>query len=119
VFKIDEDLPEEVAHVLTSAGFDAVTVREQRLAGGPDNALAAICLRERRTLVTQDHDFGREFVLHSLAHAGLILLRAHRQDRSSLIRLTKACAARLPREALHGQIWVVREGSIRVRNAQR
>jgi predicted nuclease of predicted toxin-antitoxin system len=119
VFKIDENLPEEVAHVLIRAGFDTATVREQRLAGSPDPDIAAICSRERRTLVTQDHDFARDLVLRSLSHAGLILLRPHSADRSSLIRLTKAFAAQLPRQPLYGQIWVVREGSIRRRDARR
>lgn len=35
-FKIDENLPVEVADVLHQAGYDAVRVVEQHLGGAPD-----------------------------------------------------------------------------------
>lgn len=38
-FKIDEDLPAEIAQMLRAAGHDAATVAEQRMVGTPDDRL--------------------------------------------------------------------------------
>ena len=41
-FKVDENLPVEVASMLRHAGHDAVTVLEQHLGGNDDAQLAAL-----------------------------------------------------------------------------
>ena len=56
-FKVDENLPTEAAELLTGAGHDAVTVRDQRMAGQPDANVATVCQREDRVVVTLDLDF--------------------------------------------------------------
>jgi hypothetical protein len=48
LFKIDENLHEEVAGLLREHGHDALSVYEQRLRGIPDDDLAAVCKREGR-----------------------------------------------------------------------
>ena len=57
-FKVDENLPIEIAKLLRDAGHDALTVQEQRLGGGSDPDIAAVCKEENRALVTLDVDFG-------------------------------------------------------------
>lgn len=44
-FKIDENLPADVAAVLKQAGYDAETVSEEKLSGGLDPPIAAHVLR--------------------------------------------------------------------------
>ncbi len=56
-FKIDENLPFEVATLLSEAGHDATTVLTQRLGGSGDPGIAAVCRAEARALVTLDTDF--------------------------------------------------------------
>jgi predicted nuclease of predicted toxin-antitoxin system len=56
-FKVDENLPTEVAGLLVGVGYDAVTVGDQRMARRPDTELAAVCQREGRAVVTLDLDF--------------------------------------------------------------
>jgi predicted nuclease of predicted toxin-antitoxin system len=56
-FKIDENLPVEVAESLRQAGHDAATVLDQQYGGSADIHLAALCQRECRILVTLDMDF--------------------------------------------------------------
>ena len=56
-FKVDENLPIEVAELLKKAGHDATTVVEQRLGGEADAEIASVCQREGRALVTLDTDF--------------------------------------------------------------
>ena len=57
-FKIDENLPVEVAELLRQAGYDVTTVLDQDLGGSSDADLATICQKERRVFITLDIDFG-------------------------------------------------------------
>ena len=56
-FKIDENLPTEFAEILQEAGYDAMTVHQQKLKGEKDPILLEICQQEGRILVTLDLDF--------------------------------------------------------------
>lgn len=47
-FKIDENLPVELAGELRTAGHEAATVRDQGLAGSTDPNLSKICKFESR-----------------------------------------------------------------------
>ena len=51
-FKVDENLPDDVARILREAGYDAVTIGTQALSGIPDARLADVILGEGRALVT-------------------------------------------------------------------
>lgn len=56
-FKIDENLPVEIAVLLRDAGYDATTVVDQGLGGSADPGIASVCRNEDRVLVTLDMDF--------------------------------------------------------------
>jgi len=56
-FKLDENLPAELAALFNDAGHDAVTVLDQQLGGTPDSDLLLICAREHRTIVIFDTGF--------------------------------------------------------------
>ena len=56
-FKVDENLPVELAELLSYLGHDAKTVNDQRLQGVNDRVLLERCDNEKRTLVTLDIDF--------------------------------------------------------------
>ena len=55
-FKLDENLPAEMADLFKRAGHDAVTVLDQQLSGVSDPVLATVCIQERRAIVTLDSD---------------------------------------------------------------
>lgn len=56
-FKVDENLPVDVAEVLRKNGHDAATVNDEALSGAPDPDLAALIKRENRALITLDLGF--------------------------------------------------------------
>ena len=56
-FKIDENLPVEVAEQLQQANYDALTVYDQEVVGAIDESIAKVCLAEEGILVTLDLDF--------------------------------------------------------------
>jgi len=49
-FKVDENLPIEVADLLRAAGHDAATLNDQGVGGAKDPDLAALVQRENRVL---------------------------------------------------------------------
>ncbi len=51
-FKIDENLPVEIAQWLRTEGYDAVTVSEQQLNGASDPEVVSVCQLEKRILLT-------------------------------------------------------------------
>ncbi len=116
-FKVDENLPQELTEQLRQAGFDAMSVLDQRLGGAIDEVLAAKCAAELRTIVTFDLEFGDVRKYPPGDHAGIIVLRLTQQDVGHVLavfaKVIDVLAARSP----NGQLWIVDERGIRVRGA--
>ena len=56
-FKLDENLPIDVAQLLIQHGHDAKTVYDEALDGAKDEQIGEVCLNEERAFVTLDIDF--------------------------------------------------------------
>ena len=114
-FKIDENLPSDVADTLSAAGHGAVTVLDEHMSGQTDAKVIAVILREERALVTLDQDFADIRTYPPAQYPGLIVLRPQRQDKAHVLRLLKMTLPLLDRETLKGRLWIVDENTIRVR----
>jgi predicted nuclease of predicted toxin-antitoxin system len=114
-FKIDENLPVEVAQLLREAGLDVFTVLEQGLGGAKDPIIARVCQDERRTLVTLDTHFADIRTYPPGDYAGLIVLRLTRQDKPHVLQVMSRAFRLFTTEALEGQLWIVDERRVRIR----
>ena len=114
-FKVDENLPVEVAEALRQSGHDAVTVLEQQHGGSADARLAALCQQEGRVLVTLDMDFADIRTYPPAAFPGLIVLRLGRQDKLHVLDVLARLLQVLRSELLDGTLWIVEENRIRIR----
>jgi predicted nuclease of predicted toxin-antitoxin system len=114
-FKIDENLPDEVAAMLRQGGHDASTVLQQELGGRADADIASICQRERRALLTLDADFADIRTYPPKCYPGLIVLRLHRQDKPHVLGLIARLMEQLLQETLDGRLWIVEEARLRIR----
>lgn len=114
-FKVDENLPVELAEELRTAGHDAVTVFGQRLIGTADLSLAEVCRRESRIMVTLDLDFADIRTYPPEEYPGLIVLRFVRQDKPHVLETFRKVLEVVGREPLEGRLWVVDEKRIRIR----
>jgi predicted nuclease of predicted toxin-antitoxin system len=114
-FKVDENLPVEVAEVLRQAGHDTVTVLEQRYGGSADARLVALCQQEGRALVTLDLDFADIRAYPPASYPGLIVLRLGRQDKPYVLSVLARLVQVFRTEPLEGYLWIVEENRIRVR----
>lgn len=114
-FKVDENLPLEVAEHLRDGGYDAASVQEEALQGAMDDDLIDICLKEQRILVTLDLDFADIRVYPPQNYPGLIVLRLHKQDKISLLKVWQRTVPLLDKEPIEQRIWIVDESHIRIR----
>jgi predicted nuclease of predicted toxin-antitoxin system len=114
-FKIDENLPIEVAHFLQEAGYEAATVYGQNLVGEPDANIAAVCQAEERAIVTLDTDFADIRVYPPEEYFGIIVMRLKQQDKPHVLTIVNRWIKALPDESLARCLWIVDERQIRIR----
>ena len=114
-FKLDENLPVELAEVFREAGHDAVTVVDQGMEGARDSDLASVCLDEGRVIVTFDLDFADIRAYPPSAYPGLVVFRLDSQARDHIAAAATRLLEVLAGVTLDGQLWIVEESRIRVR----
>ena len=114
-FKVDENLPVEVADVLRAAGHDAATMFEEHLAGRPDAHVASVCQREQRALVTLDTDFADLRAYPPDQYPGLIVLRVRQQSKPHILAVIGHLIPMLSTEPLDARLWIVEEDRVRIR----
>lgn len=117
-FKIDENLPIDVAAMLRVAGYDAATVNEEGVGGAQDPDLATLIQRESRALITLDLGFADIRAYPPQQYPGLVVLRLERQDKQYVLQICERLVATLSREPLPGRLWIVEAMRIRVRGGQ-
>ena len=115
LFKVDENLPVEVAQVLREAGHEAVTVLDQHLGGSADALIASICQQEERTLVTLDLDFADIRAYPPADYTGVIVFRLRRQDKPHILEVCARMIPLLAHQPLTQRLWIVEEDRIRIR----
>jgi predicted nuclease of predicted toxin-antitoxin system len=115
-FKIDENLPTEVAVILRAAGHDALTVMDQQLSGRPDPDIASVCQLERRAVITLDKGFSDIRSYPPQDYAGIIVLRLVRVDKWRILATLQRLIAVLSTHSLEGKLWIVDETRVRIRS---
>jgi len=115
-FKVDENLPLEVTALLQEAGFDAVSVHDQRMDGSTEATIASVCKAEQRAIVTLDLDFADILAYPPEDFPGLIILRLDHQDKQHVIDVLTQLAPKLADDKeLVGKLWIINEQTIRIR----
>jgi len=114
-FKVDENLPSQVAELLRSSGYDAVSVRDQRLEGAGDATVASACKNEGRILITLDTGFADIRTYPPRALPGLIVLRLRRQSDFRVINIIKRLMPLLSSQPLTHCLWIVSETKVRIK----
>lgn len=84
-FKIDENLPPIASKILQDSGHDAITVLDQKMGGKSDFVISEAVRNEERTLITLDLDFADIRTYPPGNYSGIIVLRLHRQDKSTAL----------------------------------
>jgi len=114
-FKVDENLPLEVAELLVSGGHDAVTVPQQKMGGTSDLMVATVCRQEDRAVVTLDLDFADIRGYPPADYPGIIVLRLFRIDKARLVAAIRRLLPIFNQEPLSGKLWIVDDTRVRIR----
>lgn len=114
-FKVDENLPVEVADLLRQAGYNAATVLEQNLGGSADNQLAEVCQHEERAILTLDVDFSDIRTYPPEQFFGIAVLRLRQHDKPHVLQIMRRFLQTVQTEALVGKLWIIDENQIRIR----
>lgn len=117
-FKIDENLPVEIAELLINAGHDAETVNDQQMQGVRDPILIDTCKSEQRVLVTLDTDFSDIRAYPPEEFSGIIVLRVRIQAKHHLIKVFHSIISLIGRESLKQHLWIVEENKVRIRGKE-
>jgi len=118
-FKIDENLPVEIAEVFQLAGHDAITVVDQNLSGEDDAVVIDICSREERTLVTLDLDFADIRNYPPQKFPGIMVFRVQRQDKNLLVTILKRVIPMIESEPVKRHLWIIEETHVRIRGEEK
>jgi predicted nuclease of predicted toxin-antitoxin system len=116
-FKLDENLPDLVRQSLIALGFDAHTVAEEQLAGAPDDKVLQACVAEDRILITLDLDFSDIRAYPPGSYPGIWVLRPSKQTFKAIEALVQAGLRLATVERVPGQLWVVDEKRVRIRDS--
>ena len=112
--KLDENLGNLGAELLTQAGHEVATVFEEGLRSAEDRRVIEVCRTEGRSLVTLDLDFGNPLLFNPADYAGIAVLRLPaRPEPEDLFDAVRTLIGGLERENIGGKLWVVQRGRIR------
>jgi predicted nuclease of predicted toxin-antitoxin system len=117
-FKLDENLPNDLAMDLRSAGHDTATCFDEGIHGTEDPNLFHHARREGRILVTFDLDFSDIRSYPPGTHAGIIALRLHRQDVESTRVAVARVLATIAESDLAGNLVIVEPTRVRIRRPE-
>jgi predicted nuclease of predicted toxin-antitoxin system len=115
--KVDENISRSGVILLRTRGHDVATVREQGLSGSADESVFDVCVAESRTLITLDRDFGHALRFPPQQSAGIVILELGGSSASTQLlndRLKDFLAVAAAR-SVHGELWIVEPGRVRVR----
>lgn len=114
-FKVDENLPTDVADVCRAAGHDAHTVLDEGLGGGQDAAILDAAHTEGRALITLDAGFGDIRTYAPGSFSGIIVLHPRAQTIPDLVALTRRMLLFAANASVTGQLGIVEPTQVRVR----
>ena len=114
-FKVDENLPVELAGELQSLGHDADTVEDEGLSGEPDAGVVARARAEDRIIVTLDKGIADVVRFPIAAHAGVVLFRPGSLGRKAVLSFIRQRLPSLLERDLANRITVVTADRIRFR----
>ena len=115
-FKLDENLPCQFKDLFAGSSHDVETALNEGLGGSSDSEIASACIAERRVLITLDLDFADIRNYQPGGHSGIIVLRLRLATRDAMLGLGQILIDKLAEAAPIGQLWIVDESRIRIRD---
>lgn len=114
-FKLNENLPAELASDLRVLGHDTETVLDAGLRGAADATLLHVAAAEARILLTLDKGIANLLQYPSHEHGGVVLFRPDSSDRRAVLEFMRTFLPRLLEMELRKKVTVAGPSRIRSR----
>jgi len=114
-FKIDENLPPEIAGVLREAGYEADTVQEQGMSGAADPTILAKVRADHRVFLTMDKGIANIRLYPPEQYYGIVVFRPVAAGRQAVLALVRSRLQGILSIDLTGRLVVVTERGVRIR----
>jgi len=114
-FKLDENLPVELAADIRAAGHEAETVHDEGLTGSVDPLLLQQAHAEGRALLTMDKGIADVRVYPPADYSGIVLFRLKVTGRRAVLAFIRQHLPALLQADLAGHLIVVSESGMRIR----
>ncbi len=111
--KLDENFGGKSVRLVLAAGHDVSTVREEGLAGAPDEEVYRACIREGRTLLTLDLDFSNPLRFPPEATEGILVVRPRRLAFAQIEGVLRVALSEAEKESVKGRVWIVESTRVR------
>jgi predicted nuclease of predicted toxin-antitoxin system len=112
-FKLDENLPAEIAEELQRRGHDADTINDENLSGAPDPEVVAAATADGRVLFTLDKGIAN--LIQYPKHSGIVLFRPPSAGRKGVAAFVRERLDALLAVDLERRLTVVGQERIRFR----
>lgn len=113
-FKLDENLPVEVAELMRTADHDVKTVPEEKLQGAGDRLVLDMCIGEDRVLVSLDTEFADIRAYPPEELPGVVVLRLKSQAKRHILEVFRRLLPLIVTEPLRHHLWIAEENRIRI-----
>ena len=114
-FKLDENLPAELAEDLACLGYDADTVEDEGLKGASDIEVLRAALESNRILMTLDKGVASLPNHSDRQHSGVVLFRPVQSGRGAVLEFVRSSLRSLLKIDLENRTVVVTPSRIRIR----
>jgi len=118
-FKLDENLPADLAVVLHKEGHDVSNVTQEGLGGEDDSIVLKAATKEGRIVLTFDLDFADIRKYPPGTHSGIAVFRLHDQRWQTLEGPVRRLLAEGDLDRLRGGLAIVDESRVRFRRFSR
>jgi predicted nuclease of predicted toxin-antitoxin system len=114
-FKLDENLPLEIAVAFEDSGHEVDTVQSEGLVGAPDVEILDHARLEHRILLTMDKGIADVRLFPPSKYPGIVLFRPATSGRGDVLRFVQQALPHLLLTNLEGRLAIVSPRGIRVR----
>jgi predicted nuclease of predicted toxin-antitoxin system len=114
-FKLDENLPLEIADAFRNAGHEIDSVQSEGLTGSSDLKILEQVQHENRILLTMDKSIADIRLFPPSQHPGIVLFRPSNSGRGEVLRFVQQTLPDLLSINLSGRLAIVTPKGIRLR----
>lgn len=112
---VDANVAYRLVAVLQKVGHDVLSILETS-PNITDEEVIRLALKEKRTIVTCDKDFGELIFKKGLAHRGIILLRVRDERFQTQAKLLQKFFSKHSTKEIQEHFWVLTDSDSRVRS---